>query len=147
MLLDLPLHPVLAQSGQDAAAANPIASLLPFLLIGLVFYFLIIRPQKRRQQQQQALIRSLGVGDRVVTIGGFHAEIVELAEDTARLELAPGVVVTIARTAIARPVGDPLVLDDDPLDDDPLDRDVDDDLDGDAVRDQDPLQGDPRDGR
>lgn len=122
----------LAQEG-DAAAANPIASLLPFLLIGVVFYLLIIRPQKKRQQAQQNMVKSIGVGDDVVTIGGFHGTVIGLDDDTMELQLAPGVVVTMARNAISKSLADPTPLDDVDLDDDfgSDDDTYDDDLDGD----------------
>jgi preprotein translocase subunit YajC len=149
---------VLASNGDAATGANPIAGLLPFLLIGVVFYFLIIRPQKRRQAEQQAMVRSIDVGDDIVTIGGFHGQVVDLDEDTMRIELAPGVVVTMARNALSRRVSDTSDLD--ALDDDPLDEDLlaDDTLDdgplgGDRLADDpladDPLgdAGDPRDDR
>lgn len=79
-----------------------VGNLLLIALMGVVFYFLIIRPQRARQAAQQRLISSLGPGDRIVTIGGFHATVVELDEDTLRVELAPGTVATIARAAVGR---------------------------------------------
>jgi preprotein translocase subunit YajC len=79
-------------------------SLLSFAVLALAFYFLLIRPQMRRQKEQQALIKSLAVGDRVVTVGGLYARIVALADDTADLEVADGVVVTYARSAVAKKV-------------------------------------------
>ncbi len=77
-------------------------SLLSFAVLALAFYFLLIRPQMRRQKEQRALISSLAVGDRVVTVGGLHARITALGDDTADLEIADGVVVTYARSAVAK---------------------------------------------
>lgn len=105
---------VLAQD--EGGAANPIVQLVPFLLIGVVFYLLIIRPQKKRQADQQKLLRTLSVGDEIVTIGGFHGGIVGLDEDTVDVEIADGVIVTMARNAISRTVTEAPVHDDD-LDD------------------------------
>lgn len=79
-----------------------VGNLLLIALMGVVFYFVIIRPQRARQAAQQRLISSLGPGDRIVTIGGFHATVVELDDDTLRVELAPGTVTTIARAAVGR---------------------------------------------
>lgn len=112
--------PVILASNGDAASANPIVGLAPFLLIGLVFYFLIIRPQRKRQQTQQQMVRELGVGDDIVTIGGFHGTIVGVTDDTFDLEIAPGTVVTIVRSAVARKVSPPVDLSD-------LDAEFDDD--------------------
>lgn len=88
--------------------ANAVSQLLPLLLIALAFYFLVIRPQRKRAEAQRSLLSSIGTGDRVVTIGGFHGTVESVDEDTLRLELAPGTVVTIARQAVARKVTDPV---------------------------------------
>jgi preprotein translocase subunit YajC len=96
------------------------ASLIPILLIIVVFYFLIIRPQQARARQQRALVTSLATGDRVVTIGGLHGTIQSVDEDTIRLEIAPGTVVTFSKVAVARRL---VELDDEEADDDAdLDR-------------------------
>ena len=96
-----------------------------FIFIALMFgffYFLIIRPQRKRMNDLQALQRSLELGDEVVTIGGFHGEIVGLADDTVEVEIAPGVVVTLARNAIARTLTVPAaVMDDEAFDDSTFD--------------------------
>ncbi|MDI6713228.1 MAG: preprotein translocase subunit YajC [Anaerosomatales bacterium] len=78
--------------------------LFSLVLLVVAFYFLLIRPQVKRQKEQQQLMASLEVGDRVVTIGGMYGTIVALADDTVDLKVAEGVVVTYARSAIARKV-------------------------------------------
>ncbi|MGH8908070.1 MAG: preprotein translocase subunit YajC [Egibacteraceae bacterium] len=95
------LFSILAQA-QPAPGRGGLVSLLPFVAIAVVFYFLIVRPQRTRAQQQRRLVDSLGSGDRVVTIGGLHGTIQSVDEDTVQLELAPNVVVTFAKQAIAR---------------------------------------------
>lgn len=94
--------------------ANAVSQLLPLLLIALAFYFLVIRPQRKRAEAQRSLLSSIGTGDRVVTIGGFHGTVESVDEDTLRLELAPGTVVTIARQAVARKVTDAVDATDEP---------------------------------
>jgi preprotein translocase subunit YajC len=76
----------------------------PLILVAMVvaFYFLLVRPQNRRVQERQALISSLSVGDRIVTAGGFHGRVAALAEETMELELEPGTVVTVERSAAVR---------------------------------------------
>jgi preprotein translocase subunit YajC len=91
---------VLAETAGQTAGT--FGALVPFLLIGLVFYFLIIRPQRKKQAEQQQLLSHLSLGDEVVTIGGFHGEIVGLTDEVVDLEIATDVVVTIARNAIGR---------------------------------------------
>lgn len=79
---------------------------MPALLLTLVFiaigWFLIIRPQQQRMREQRQVIESVQVGDRVITAGGFHGRLVRVDEETVEIELADGVVLTLARPAIAR---------------------------------------------
>jgi preprotein translocase subunit YajC len=94
----LGLTTLLAQSSGSSAFG-----LLPFLLImGGVFYFLLIRPQQKRQRAQRDLLGSLGVGDDVVTIGGVYGVIREMDEETVTIEVSPGVQIKFLRGAIAR---------------------------------------------
>jgi len=72
-------------------------------LIGL-FYFMLIRPQKRRVQAHRELLENTGVGDEIVTIGGLHGRIRRIGEDDVEVEIAPGTVVRLVKTAIARRV-------------------------------------------
>jgi len=74
------------------------------------FFFLIVRPQRRQMAARRALIASVGVGDRVVTSGGIHGIVRTLGDDSVELEIAPAVVVTVARGAIAGRVPDDDVL-------------------------------------
>jgi preprotein translocase subunit YajC len=88
---------------QDAGG-SALSGLLPLLIIGVLFYFLLIRPQQKRAKNQRELVSSLGVGDLVVTIGGFHGTVQSVDGDTIRLELDPGTVVTLSKQAVARRV-------------------------------------------
>lgn len=75
-----------------------------FVLIAIAFllmWLLLIRPQRRRQSQQVTMQESLGVGDEVVTAGGLYGTVASLDEDEVGIEIADGVVVRIARRAIA----------------------------------------------
>ncbi|MDD5487322.1 MAG: preprotein translocase subunit YajC [Dehalococcoidales bacterium] len=79
----------------------------PILLIGFMvlmfgmFYFLIIRPQRKRQQDHQALISSLGVGEKIITIGGIHGVIESMSDETVVLKLESGATVRMTRSSIA----------------------------------------------
>jgi len=73
-----------------------------FILVILVLmWFLLIRPQRRRQQDSERLLGSLEVGQEVVTAGGLYGTITALEEDEARVEIADGVEVRLAKRAIA----------------------------------------------
>ena len=77
-----------------------LASLLPLVGIALLFWLLIIRPASRRQKELVRMQSSLKVGDEVVLTSGFLGTVRELHDDKVRLEVADGVVVTVARGAI-----------------------------------------------
>ena len=87
---------------QTDGGGSMIGGLLPLIIIGVLFYFLLIRPQQRRARDQRQLVDSLSVGDMVVTIGGFHGTVREVSDGTVRLELNPTNVVTLSKQAIAR---------------------------------------------
>jgi preprotein translocase subunit YajC len=74
------------QAGPEGAA--PFGMLVPMLLIFLIFYFLLIRPQQRRQRDQEAMLKALEKGDDVVTAGGLHGKVVGVTDDVLTLEIA-----------------------------------------------------------
>ncbi|MCE5192197.1 MAG: preprotein translocase subunit YajC [Actinomycetia bacterium] len=80
------------------------SSIISFAVLIVAFYLLIIRPQMKRQKDQAALMASLAVDDRVVTMGGVYGTIRSLDDERVELEVAPGTVITIARSAVARKI-------------------------------------------
>jgi preprotein translocase subunit YajC len=73
-----------------------------FILVLLVLmWFLLIRPQRRRQLDQQRMIDALEVGKEIVTAGGLYGTVTELADDEVHLEIAEGVEVRVAKRAVA----------------------------------------------
>ena len=97
------LFPVLAQA---EPVGGGLFGFLPLILIAVVFYFLLIRPQQKRAKNQRQLVESLSAGDRIVTIGGIHGTVQTLDGDTMRLEVAPGTVITMVRGSVARRIVD-----------------------------------------
>ena len=77
---------------------------LPFILILVILYFLMIRPQMKRQKEQSAMLASLRKNDEVVTSGGMHGKIVHESdkEPTIQLQIAKGIIVTVERSSVAR---------------------------------------------
>ncbi len=71
------------------------------IVILILMWFLLIRPQRRRQVESQRLLDSLSVGQEIVTAGGLYGTITELEEDEARVEIAEGIEVRVAKRAIA----------------------------------------------
>ena len=87
------------------AASTGGNSMHQFILIGgilLVFYFFMIRPQKKRQKDQRAFLDKLKKGEQVITIGGIHGKIYDVADDTVTLEIdSKGAKITVSRGAIS----------------------------------------------
>jgi preprotein translocase subunit YajC len=71
------------------------------LVLLVVMWFLLIRPQRRRQVESQRLLQSLEVGKEIVTAGGLYGTITALEDDEARVRIADGVEVRVAKRAIA----------------------------------------------
>jgi preprotein translocase subunit YajC len=68
--------------------ASPLLQLMPFILIFLIFYFLLIRPQQRQQKEREAMLKALERGDEVVTSGGVHGVITGIADEVLTVEIA-----------------------------------------------------------
>ena len=100
------------------------ALLLTIILIP-IFWALIIRPQQRRQRAHADVVDALVVGDRVEAFSGIHGTITEVHPTTVRLEIAPGVVLTMARLAVSTVLGEEDEDDEGAGDDDGQDDDVD----------------------
>lgn len=73
----------------------------PILLMVVIFYFLLWRPQKKQQKERASLLGSLKKGQKIVTIGGIYGEIVELDDEKVKVQVSEKVELTIARTAVA----------------------------------------------
>lgn len=76
-------------------------SLLPLFLILVVFYFFFIRPQTKKNKDQKKYREALKKGDKVVTIGGIHAKVVEVKETTVILEVGNQIKMSVEKSAIA----------------------------------------------
>ena len=84
-----------AAAGEEVPAGNAalamIIQLLPMILIFVVFYFMLIRPQRKKDKEAKEMLNNLKVGDHITTIGGFNATIVGIKDQTLTIELgAPG---------------------------------------------------------
>jgi len=89
-------------------AANPIINLLPLVLIFVIFYFMLIRPQKQREKTHQKMLGNLSKNDEVVTSSGIHGTIVNVKEKTVTLRVDENVKIEIDKSCIAyikKPVG------------------------------------------
>ena len=86
--------------------ANPWMSMLPLLLIIVVFYFFMIRPQMKRQKEIRKFREGLAKGDKVVTTGGIYGKIVEVKETTIILEVAKDVNIIVDKNGVIKDMSD-----------------------------------------
>lgn len=88
-------------SAAAGAGAQPAwTGIIPFILMGLIFWFLIIRPQMKRQKEHSDKIAGLKKGDKVVTAGGLIGKVIKVDDDYAEIELAQGVRVQAVKNTI-----------------------------------------------
>ncbi|MDZ7373630.1 MAG: preprotein translocase subunit YajC [candidate division KSB1 bacterium] len=87
-----------------AQRPNPLAMWLPIILIILIMYFLIFRPQAKRQKEHQKMLASIQKGDRIVTVGGIYGTVVGIKEKENILivKIAENVKIELARGSVAR---------------------------------------------
>jgi len=95
--------PVLAAAPMSASPQQPsfLVQLIPFVLIFVVFYFLLILPARKRQKKHAEMLDQLKAGDRIVTSGGIFATVVGVDEQKIQLRIADGVKIDVAKSAIA----------------------------------------------
>lgn len=104
---------ILAQTVSPSTSPSPssgtsgLVSFLPLILIFGLFYAFMIRPQRQRQKRQQALLQELSVGDEVQTAAGMFGNIVQLSDEFAWVELAPGMTIKMLRRAVIGKAGPP----------------------------------------
>ncbi len=86
---------------QDATTPGGLMSFLPLIIIFVIFYFLLIRPQMKRAKEHKKLVADLGNGDEVVTNGGLLGRITDVGESFITVELADNVQIKVQRHAIS----------------------------------------------
>lgn len=96
------ISPAFAQAAGAAPDGGIFAQLMPLLLIFVVFYFLLIRPQQKKQKVHKEMLGALRRGDRVMTGGGILGTITKVKNDTeVQVEIADGIKVLVARDTIS----------------------------------------------
>ena len=105
------ISPAYAQAASPFGGDSMLVSLLPFILIFVIMYFLILRPQQKRQKQHQDMVKNVRRGDTVVTSGGLIGKITKVVDDDQiEVEVADGVRVRQMRSMVAdvRAKGEPV---------------------------------------
>jgi preprotein translocase subunit YajC len=86
----------------SGSSSSTFLSLIPFALIFVIFYFLVIMPQQKRSKQQKALLEALKKGDKVVTASGIWGTVTNLGKETVTLQIADSTKIRMQRDQIAR---------------------------------------------
>ncbi len=105
------ITPAFAQAGSPFGGDSMLVSLLPFILIFVIMYFLILRPQQKRVKAHQEMVKNVRRGDTVVTSGGLIAKVTKVIDDDKiEIELADGVRVQQVRAMVSdvRAKGEPV---------------------------------------
>ena len=89
-----------AQAG--ASGSSGLIGILPMVLIFVIFYFLLIRPQQKRGKEHKAMVAAIAKGDEIVTNGGALGKVVEVDDNFVTVEIAAGVNIKVQRMAIAQ---------------------------------------------
>ena len=97
---------LMAPPAADGAQPNPIMTFLPMILIIVVFYFFMIRPQMKKQKEVTAFRNSLAKGDKVVTTGGIYGKILELKDNYVLLQVDDNVKIRVDKSALVKDMSD-----------------------------------------
>ena len=91
-------------TGGAPAGDSGLIGFLPIILMFVLLYFMMIRPQMKRAKEQKAMIEALQKGDEVVTAGGVVGRISKLGEQYLTLEIAPNTEIVVQRSAVSVPL-------------------------------------------
>jgi preprotein translocase subunit YajC len=94
--------PAFAQAAGGAGAAGGLMSFVPILLIFVIMYFLMIRPQQKKVKEHKAMVGALRRGDQVVTSGGLIGKVAKVADNELEVEIAPNVKVKVVRSTVSQ---------------------------------------------
>jgi preprotein translocase subunit YajC len=85
----------------QSSAASPLVQLFPLVLIFVIFYFLLIRPQKQKEKEHQKMLGGINKNDEVVTLGGIHGTVVNVKDKTLILRIDENVKMEVEKNSIA----------------------------------------------
>ena len=101
-MTDILLQTLAAASANPNSASAILIGIAPWLLIFVIFYVLMIRPQQQRVKQHQAAIAAIKKGDEVVTGGGIRGRVTKVTDDEAEVEIAQGVKVRVLKGTLSQ---------------------------------------------
>lgn len=89
------------QPASPAGGGNFITALIPFILVFVIFYLLIIMPSRKRQKKHQAMVEKLKSGDKIITTGGIYGTVMGVQKDRIELKISANVKVDITKNAVS----------------------------------------------
>ena len=92
---------IVMQATPSAAPSGALMQIMPFVLIGLVFYFLLIRPQNKRMKEHKAMLANVTRGDTVVTSGGLIGKVTKVADGELTVDIGGGTKVKVVASMLA----------------------------------------------
>lgn len=90
----------MAQPPQQGQQANPLSAFMPLILIFIIFYFLLIKPQHKKQKELQQMISNIQKGDKIITTGGIHGIVANIKDDIVSVKVADNVKIDVSRSCI-----------------------------------------------
>ncbi len=91
----------MAQGASAAGEGNPIMSFLPLIILFVIFYFLLIRPQQKKAKEHKQMVENLGKGDEIVTQGGILGKVTDVSDSYLTCKIADNVEVKVQSHAVA----------------------------------------------
>lgn len=86
---------------EASTAGNLLSLFMPFIIMLVLLYFFLIRPQQKQQKERQTMIEALKKGDQVVTIGGIHGEITAITDDIITLRVTDNTEIKLSRSGVS----------------------------------------------
>ena len=90
-----------AQSAPGFGGPGPMMTIFPFILIFVIMYFMVIRPQQKKTKEHQEMLNKLKRNDEVMTSGGIYGKVIDLKDTVVTLEVAPNVRIRVHRPQIS----------------------------------------------
>lgn len=91
----------MGQPGGGAGQGNPLVAFMPLIILFVIFYFLLIRPQQKKAKEHKAMLGNLKKGDKVITGGGLYGRITAISDDVISLDLGSNLQVKVNRGYIS----------------------------------------------
>ncbi|SPD73317.1 Preprotein translocase, YajC subunit [uncultured Desulfobacterium sp.] len=92
-------------TGGEGGQGAGFGAFIPIVLMFVIFYFLLIRPQQKKAKQHKEMLGAVKKGDKIITSGGIHGEVTGISDDVVTIEIAPKVRVKVSRGFISSVVG------------------------------------------